>query len=504
MWTAAVVVGGVLVQNGCQVTFTGDEHPVGAFAADGADPALSVRVRAGRPRRGVEHVDALAGEHRIERGGEFVVAVAEQEPQPGRASVEVHQQIPCLLGDPGTGRVGGDPGDVDLARADLDEEQHVDPFKEHGVDGEEVAGQDRVRLRGEELFPGGPGTAWCRVDASPVEDIPHRAGRYLVAQADQLTVNSSMPPQRVLGSQPQHQLADLLGDRRRPRLACGYVQCRAISARCQRSRVAGVTKNADQRGRGSSRDKAASTTRSAGSRAGRCTCRRSTAIWWRSTNSSTSLAPPSRASWVNICSTWRSSRYTNEALMASIVPIGPASNGHNTAGQRSNRVSEPDRPNQRIRSGSVTKPTLRASDASPPGASHGGDGMGRRTAPGISPLPRHRRGRGRQRNAQALPVLPARTGSADDELRLEDDVPMLMAVGVGDFLQQQLRRCAPELLAGLAHRRERYRGCGGELDVVVPDDRDVFRYAYASAGHLLKHAQREQVVGAEHRRGPVA
>src|SRR6266508_2902117 len=327
MWTVAVVVGGVLVQNGCQVTFTGDEHPVGAFAADGADPALSVRVRAGRPRRGVEHVDALAGEHRIERGG---------------ASVEVHQQIPCLLGDPGTGRVGGDPGDVDLARADLDEEQHVDPFKEHGVDGEEVAGQDRVRLRGEELFPGGPGTAWCRVDASPVEDIPHRAGRYLVAQADQLTVNSSMPPQRVLGSQPQHQLADLLGDRRRPRLACGYVQCRAISARCQRSRVAGVTKNADQRGRGSSRDKAASTTRSAGSRAGRCTCRRSTAIWWRSTNSSTSLAPPSRASWVNICSTWRSSRYTNEALMASIVPIGPASNGHNTAGQRSNRVSEPD------------------------------------------------------------------------------------------------------------------------------------------------------------------
>src|SRR6266542_4407224 len=163
MWTVAVVVGGVLVQNGCQVTFTGDEHPVGAFAADGADPALSVRVRAGRPRRGVEHVDALAGEHRIERGGEFVVAVAEQEPQPGRASVEVHQQIPCLLGDPGTGRVGGDPGDVDLARADLDEEQHVDPFKEHGVDGEEVAGQDRVRQRGGGYstpcwpLPGSPG-----------------------------------------------------------------------------------------------------------------------------------------------------------------------------------------------------------------------------------------------------------------------------------------------------------------------------------------------------------
>ena len=129
----------------------------------------------------------------------------------------------------------------------------------------------------------------------------------------------------------------------RPGRAWGYVQCRASSWRCQRSRVAGVTKNADQRSRGSSRDRAASTTRSSGRSSGRCTCRRRTATWWRSTSSSTSLAPPSRASWVNICRICRMSRYTSEALMAGSSPSldgWPRTNPHvNAAG----RVREPHR-----------------------------------------------------------------------------------------------------------------------------------------------------------------
>jgi hypothetical protein len=45
----------------------------------------------------------------------------------------------------------------------------------------------------------------------------------------------------------------------------------------KRRRVAGVTKNADQRARGSSRDRAASTTHSSARSSGRCTWRRRTA-----------------------------------------------------------------------------------------------------------------------------------------------------------------------------------------------------------------------------------
>jgi len=49
MWTVAVVVRGVLAQDGRQMTLTGDEHPVSAFAANGAHPALRERVRSGAP-----------------------------------------------------------------------------------------------------------------------------------------------------------------------------------------------------------------------------------------------------------------------------------------------------------------------------------------------------------------------------------------------------------------------------------------------------------------------
>jgi hypothetical protein len=50
--------------------------------------------------------------------------------------------------------MGGHPDDVDLPGGDLHEEEYVDPFEQDGVDGEEVAGQDRVRLGSQELFPG--------------------------------------------------------------------------------------------------------------------------------------------------------------------------------------------------------------------------------------------------------------------------------------------------------------------------------------------------------------
>jgi hypothetical protein len=62
----------------------------------------------------------------------------------------VSSRFPGLLGHPGAGGMGGHAEDVDLAGGQFDEEEHVDSFEEHGVDGEEVAGQDRVGLAGEE------------------------------------------------------------------------------------------------------------------------------------------------------------------------------------------------------------------------------------------------------------------------------------------------------------------------------------------------------------------
>jgi hypothetical protein len=113
--------------------------------------------------------------------------------------------------------VGGYRGDVHSSGGDLDEEQHVDAFEEHGVDGEEAAGQDAVGLGGEELFPRGPVRRRSGVDAGAVQDVPDGAGGDLVAEADQFTVDASLSPGRVVGGQAQHQARELPGDRRAAR-----------------------------------------------------------------------------------------------------------------------------------------------------------------------------------------------------------------------------------------------------------------------------------------------
>ena len=90
-----------------------------------------------------------------------------------------------------------------------------------------------------------------------------------------------------------------------------------------------------------------------------------------------------------------------------------------------------------------------------------------------------------------------RAGVPDHQLGLEHHAPMPVGLLLLDLLQQQLGRGAAELLAGLADGGERHRGRGGEVDVVVADNREVSRDTQLPAGHLLQDAEGEQVVGAE-------
>jgi len=123
--------------------------------------------------------------------------------------VEVHEEVSGLLGDPGPVGCAVTPAEVHAAGGQFDEEQHVDPLQQHGVDGEEVTGQDRLGLCGEELLPGRPASAWRWVHPGVVGDLPNRAGRDPVAEPGQVALDPSVAPGRVLCRQPQHQQADL-------------------------------------------------------------------------------------------------------------------------------------------------------------------------------------------------------------------------------------------------------------------------------------------------------
>src|SRR5438034_11744430 len=84
---------------------------------------------------------------------------------------------------------------------------------------------------------------------------------------------------------------------------------------------------------------------------------------------------------------------------------------------------------------------------------------------------------------QRRPDLPGSYGAsrrcAHDKLRSELDVLMLMVAAVAaarrpglGLGEQQLARPPSQLVPRLPHGTQRYRGRRGELDVVVPDDRD--------------------------------
>jgi len=71
------------------------------------------------------------------------------------ARSQVQQQVPRLLGGPRPVRVGGHAQDMDVAGADLDDEEHVQAAQRHlAVDMEEVAHQHGLCLGAQELPPG--------------------------------------------------------------------------------------------------------------------------------------------------------------------------------------------------------------------------------------------------------------------------------------------------------------------------------------------------------------
>ena len=116
----------ILGQDLPEVPFAVDQQVVEAFAAQRPDESLGDRVRARCPNGGAEDADVGAGEHGVERGGELAVPVADQESELVGAVIEVHEQVAGLLSDPGSGRVGGDPGDVHAATVVLERDDDVE------------------------------------------------------------------------------------------------------------------------------------------------------------------------------------------------------------------------------------------------------------------------------------------------------------------------------------------------------------------------------------------
>jgi hypothetical protein len=148
--------------------------------------------------------------------GELPGPVADREPECRGPLAEVRQEIADLLHGPRPVRVRGDPGDVHVAGASLDDEQAIQAPERYGaVRMEEVRGEHRRGLGVQELPP-------CRVsaprrrrrDPQRLEDPANRGRTDSVTELQQLTLDPLIPPAVVLGGEPPDQRGDLGADGR--------------------------------------------------------------------------------------------------------------------------------------------------------------------------------------------------------------------------------------------------------------------------------------------------
>src|SRR5262249_29383366 len=100
----------------------------------------------------------------------------------------------------------GRAGKVDAARAVLNPEQDIQRPQPDGLDGEEVAGQDPLRLRTDKLGPGRTGSSWRRPKPTLPKQHADRGRTDPDPELAQLALDPDAAPGRVLPRQPQHQL----------------------------------------------------------------------------------------------------------------------------------------------------------------------------------------------------------------------------------------------------------------------------------------------------------
>jgi len=146
-----VVVGLVLAQDLSQVSLVPDKGAVQELAAASPDPAFGDRVHARRPDVTEHGPDPGISENRVERGREVRSAVADHESGLAGLLVKVHEEIAGLLSGPFPSRMQSDPRDADAPAGVLEHGQDVCMGTVEQVSREEVARQDRVGLRTQEL-----------------------------------------------------------------------------------------------------------------------------------------------------------------------------------------------------------------------------------------------------------------------------------------------------------------------------------------------------------------
>src|SRR5207244_6076136 len=89
--------------------------------------------------RRANRLNAFRAKDFVEGATELRVAVMDQQSEVAPFLADLHDEVASLLRDPGTVWVGCGSDELDSARREREEEEHVDPLQAEGLDREEIA-----------------------------------------------------------------------------------------------------------------------------------------------------------------------------------------------------------------------------------------------------------------------------------------------------------------------------------------------------------------------------
>ncbi len=199
-----------------QHRFPEEDQAVGTLLAETPPEPLQVGIEIGRSSRQPRQLGPSVAQDPAERRAELAVPVQQQVTLPGQEAVVGRGQVAGHLLHPGLIRMGGDAGTVDPAGGQLHHEQQVE-----GNQAAAGPDLDRREVGGGQNFPVGlqkrrprrlPFPLGSRLDAVSLEDVGDAAVGQFVVEVGQRPLEAVVAPRRVLLSQADDQLLDLLGD----------------------------------------------------------------------------------------------------------------------------------------------------------------------------------------------------------------------------------------------------------------------------------------------------
>ena len=182
-----------------------DEHEIQALLPGRKNPAFRESICIRGPDRGGDNVEAFGLENSIKSLAEGAIIVMDQETQGPFSLGKLPNQLPGLLSDPDLIGVGDDTGEMNLARAQLDEKEHVNGLQPDGFHSEKITSQNLIFVVGYELAPTDRSVAnRSRKNAVTVENVANGGLGNLDTQFDDCAPDFAVTPAGVLLSETEN------------------------------------------------------------------------------------------------------------------------------------------------------------------------------------------------------------------------------------------------------------------------------------------------------------